>query len=90
MAERFTHPCLATSIDLPSITAPSFAWNLLEGERKWAGVDANQVQGEVKRIIGVGIIISQLRDQRRGVRQQDRICFLISMLSLCSETFSME
>ena len=53
MAERFTHPCLATSIDLPSITAPSFAWKLLEGEREWAGVDANQV-GQVKRIVGVG------------------------------------
>ena len=34
MAERFTHPCLATSIDLLSIVAPSFVWNLLEGERE--------------------------------------------------------
>ena len=66
MAKHTTHPCLATSINPPSIPASGFVWSLLEGEREWAGEDANKVQGQVKGIVGVETHISSTqRPQER-------------------------
>ena len=91
VAEHFTCPCLATSINLPSITAPGFAWNLLEGEREWAGVDANQVQGQVKGIVGVGLIISSTERPHERCQAAAQTLFpYCHAPSFCSETFSVE
>lgn len=79
-----SHHCVAASTKPPSIPTPSFVWYLLEGEREWAGINAE------KGMVGVGIHVSSTqRPQERCQTTGKNLFLYVRALSLLRNVFSL-